>query len=100
MEIVLTVDDIDYGAIVERYYPLVKDRIQAGEGTGSAFLSKLASVPPDQIKMIVNMLPKSAKDELAIHLLNANKEKLLSKGSRLLEEEGLGIKILDVEIRK
>ena len=100
MEIVLTVDDIDYGAFVERYYPLVKDRIQGGEGMGGIFLSKLSSVPPDQIRKVVDMLPKTAKDEIAVRLLNANKEKLLSKASHLLDEQDLGIRIVDVEIRK
>ena len=35
MQIVITIDDIDYGDFVERYYPLVKDRIQGGEGMGA-----------------------------------------------------------------
>ena len=54
MQIVITIDDIDYGDFVERYYPLVKDRIQGGEGMGAM----------------------------------------------LLDEQDLGLKIVDVEIRK
>ena len=100
MQIVITVDDIDYGDFVERYYPLVKDRIQGGEGMSAMILSKLSTVPPDQVRKVVDMLPKAAKDELAVKLLNANKERLLSKASRLLDEQDLGLKILDVEIRK
>jgi len=46
------------------------------------------------------MLPKSAKDELAVRLLNANKERFLNRASRLLDEQDLGLKIVDVEIRK
>ena len=100
MEIVLTIDDIDYGAFVERYYPLVKDRIQGGDGMGGMLLSKLSSVPPDQVRKVVDMLPTAAKDEIAVLLLNANKERLLAKASRLLDEQDLGVKIIDVEIRK
>ena len=100
MQIVITIDDIDYGDFVERYYPLVKDRIQGGEGMGAMLLSKLSSAPPDQVRKVVDMLPKSAKDELAVRLLNANKESLLVRASRLLDEQDLGLKIVDVEIRK
>ena len=78
----------------------MKDRIQGGEGMSAMILSKLSSVPPDQVRKVVDMLPKAAKDELAVKLLNANKERLLSKASRLLDEQDLGLKILDVEIRK
>ena len=100
MQIVVTIDEIDYGAFVERYYPLVKDRIQGGDGMGGMLLSKLSSVPPDQVRKVVDMLPKAAKDELAVRLLNANKEKLLAKAGRLLGEQDLGVRIVDVEIRK
>lgn len=100
MQVVLTVDDIDYGAFVERYYPLVKDRIQGGDGMGGMLLSKLSSVPSDQIRKVVDMLPKSAKDEIAVRLLNANKEKLLARAEHLLDEQDLGVRIVDVEIRK
>ena len=100
MEIVITVDDIDYGSFVEKYYPLVKDRIRGGDGMGGMLLSKLSEVPPDQVRTVVEMLPKGMKDDLAVHLLNANKERLLSRAEKLLDEQDIGIKIRDVEIRK
>ena len=100
MEIIIKVDDIDYGAFVERYYPLVKDRIQTGDSMGSKMLTALGSIPTDKIRSFVEMLPKSTKDELAIRLLNANKEKLLSKASKLLDEQDLSVSIRDVEIRR
>ena len=100
MEIVIKIDDIDYGAVVERYYPIVKDRIQAGDGMGAKMLSSLSSIPPEKIRSFVQLLPKGTKDELAARLLNANKEKLLSKAAKLLEEQDLAVTIKDVEIRR
>ena len=100
MEIVIKIDDIDYGAFVEKYYPLVKDRIQTGDGMGAKILSSLSTIPPEKIRSFVKMLPKATKDELAVRLLNANKEKLLSKATKLLEEQDLAVTIKDVEIRR
>ena len=100
LEIIIKIDDIDYGAFVERYYPLVKDRIQGGDGMVARMMATLADVPPEKIRSVVNILPKGTKDELAIRLLNANKDKLLNKARKLLEEQDLNVTISDVEVRR
>ena len=100
MEIIITIDEIDYADLVEKFYPLVKDKLQTSDGMSARILSSLAEVPPDRVRKMVDMLPKGVKDDFAIRLLNANKDRLLAKAERLLEEQEIDLTIRSVEVRK
>lgn len=90
----LTLDNIDYDDLIDRYLPLVRDHLQASSNPVALLLSN--GMSSAMAKKIVHTLPQQKKDELATELINANKKKLLSKATTLAEEQNISVNVVDL----
>lgn len=93
MEITLRIDEIDYGALAETLLPLVRGRLSREEG---GFLAALASLPPAMVRPALAAMPREAKDELIIRLINSNRDLILEEGTRRLIQAGVPVKLGDI----
>lgn len=98
MKITLELSDIDYGKLVEQFLPMVKDTLSEADGIGMAILSKIAAMPPSFAKKMVDILPQDTKDDIAVLLLNKNKEKIVSAALDYAEKNNLSFKIDQVTV--
>lgn len=99
MKITIELNDIDYGALAEQLLPLVQAGLAQKDDAGSAILSKLAGMPPAFAGKMVDMLPQETKDEIAVMLVNSNKEKIMDSVLEFAAKKGLSFRIdsFDVE---
>ena len=66
MKITLDINDIDYGALVEVFLPMVHDELVKQDGVGVAILAKIAKMPPAIAKKMIDMLPQETKNEIVV----------------------------------
>jgi len=93
MKITLEINDIDYGALMQQFLPLIRDRLAEQDGTGAAVLAKIAEMPPETAAKMVNMLPQKTRDELVLMLVNKNKEKIVGAAEDFARKSGLYFRI-------
>jgi len=99
MKIILDINDIDYGAFVELLLPTVRDKLAEKDGIGSAILAKIAGMPPSFAKKMIDILPKETKDEIAVMLVNKNKEKIIETVMEYAGKNGLSFRIDEFDVK-
>ena len=98
MKITLDINDIDYGALVEVFLPMVHDELVKQDGVGVAILAKIAKMPPAIAKKMIDMLPQETKNEIVVMLANNNKEKIIEAVMEYAERMGLSFRIDSFEV--
>ena len=99
MKIILDISDIDYGALVELFLPMVHDKLAEKDGTGIAILAKIAGMPPSIAGKMIDMIPQETKDEIAVMLVNKNKDKIIESVTEYAEKKGLSFRIDGFEVK-
>ena len=99
MKITFEINEIDYGALVERFLPLVHDKLAEKDGTGAMILAKIATMPPEVAGKMVDMLPQTTKDEIAVMLVNKNKDNIVKMVLEYAEKNKLYFKIDDFKVK-
>ena len=98
MKITLEINEIDYGALVEMFLPLVREKLAEKESTGSVILAKIAGMPTDIAAKLVDVLPQDTKDEIAVMLVNQNKQKIIETVTEYAAKKGLSFRIDHFEV--
>ena len=93
MKITLELNDIDYGALVAQFLPLIRSKLSEQDGTGAAVLAKIAEMPPETAAKMINLLPQKTRDELVLMLLNKNKERLIHAATEYGRKNGITFQI-------
>ena len=98
MKITLEINDIDYGALAEQFLPLVRDKLAEKDGPSMAILAKIAEMPPETARKMVNLLPQKTRDELILMLVNKNRDKIIGTAEDFAHRSGLHFRIDDFKI--
>ena len=98
MKITLDINDIDYGALVELFLPIVKEKLAEKGGAGIAILPRIMPLLIAG-KKIIDILPQETKDEIAVMLVNINKEKIMESIVEYAEKKGLSFRIADFDMK-
>lgn len=98
MKITLELSDIDYGALVEQFLPLVRDKLAEKDGAGAAILAKISGMPTSIAVKMMDVFPQETKDEIAVMLVNKNKEKIIETVLEYAAKKGLSFRIDDFEV--
>ena len=100
MEIKLKVNRINYGDLAAWCLPMLSDKLAKEEGAMAALLSKVAAMSPGVARGVLNALPEETKNELAVYLLNRNKEQILSGVTRYLQQQGVDVEFGDLSVEE
>ncbi len=98
LDIRLVIGSVDYGGLVVKILPLVRDKLAGATGSAAQLLSKLSGATPIQIKGMLAFLPQSIKDEAVAYLLNQNRERIISLFSAAAQKHGVGFTISDLMV--
>lgn len=97
IELNLLIDDIDYEALAERFMPLILEKADPSDMEPWARLLLLSSgINAGTISKILSRLPKEKKDELAVHYINKNRDKIIELLTDMAGAKGLKADIKDV----
>ncbi len=97
MEIRLTVENIDYGALAAKLLPALKGAMAERTDPMGKFLSGVASLPPALLSKTVNALPQETKDDLAVYLINSKSDWILQKAAKLAAEKEIPVRFCDIK---
>lgn len=98
MKITLDINDIEYGALVELFLPMVHDKLTEKDGTGAAILAKIAGMSPSIAGNMIDMLPQETKDEIAVMLVNKNKKKIIEFVLEDAKKKGISFHIENFDV--
>lgn len=97
MKITFEISELDYKALVEKFLPVVREKMAGKDGVGAKTLSILAGMSPSIAAGMIDMMPQDKKDELAVMLIEKNKDKIADKIMKLAGEHGIKFKIDDID---
>lgn len=100
MKITLEVSELDYGSVVAALLPTVHERLEKEDGSvGNKILSKLTALSPSIAKKMVNLLPKETQNEIAVLLINKNKDRIIELAANLASEKDISVQISDLDVQ-
>ncbi len=82
IKVEIEIDDIDYNALIDRYLPVMTEKLRQSNNPIALLLSN--GMPAALAKNVVKGLPQEKKERLTAELFNANSSVL----ARQLEEFG------------
>ena len=97
MEIRVKIKDINYSELIEKFLPLVKERLRNEEGAAAKALYAIACLPTGMMRAAIDRLPQDTKDEFVVYLLNKNHDKILDKASEFIASQGVSMTVEDVK---
>ena len=101
MKITLDIKDLDYGALIAALLPTVHERMAKEENSFvNKIILKLTALPPSTVQKMVNLLPKETQDEIAIMLIQKNKEKILELVCNLAKENHVSFRVEDFRVEE
>lgn len=87
------IDEVNYDRVAELLVPMLqKSSTFGGMLPGGA--------TTDLVKRWLNTLSQEKKEQLAVELLNANREKLMAKATQLLAEQGMPLRIAEAKVSR
>lgn len=98
MELKLKVNHINYGDLAAWCLPMLSDKLAKEDGAIPNLLSKVAALSPGMAKGMLNALPEETKNELAVYLVNRNKEQILEGITRYLQQQGVDVEFGDLSV--
>lgn len=93
MKITLELTDIDYASVVKYALPLLQEKLTAGDSEASKMLAQIAKMPPSIAAGMVDFLPQDTKNELAVMLVNQNKDRIIHAVTEYAEKKGISFRI-------
>ncbi len=93
MKLTLELTDIDYGALVRFALPLLQGKFSSGDGETAQMLARIAQMPPSIAAGMIDFLPQDTKNELAVMLVNQNKDSIVRAVTEYAEKKGLSFRI-------
>lgn len=100
MEIRIVIDEINYGEVVSKCLPLIRDKLREKDGSLPKILSGIASLPPSMAAAMVEALPAETKDEIAALLINKNKDRIIRAAEGYAAKNGVTMDIGDIIVEK
>ncbi len=98
MKITLEIKDMDYGSLIAALLPTVHDLIAKEDHSFvHKLLLKLTALPPATVQKMVNLLPRETQDEIAVLLIQKNKEKILGAVDKLAKEKNVSFRVDDFQ---
>lgn len=95
LEVLLDVKDIDYVGLIQRFLPLVSQRLEQGEGA-SGLLSRLTGAGVHSVRTILGFIPQDGKDNLAAYLINSNQQLIAGWIMSEMQNKHIQLKIKEI----
>lgn len=93
----IDVRDIDYDGLIDRFLPVVLEKLRQSENTASRLVA--GGMPASVAKAILKNLPRATKEQLAAELLNSNKEAVMQYVCELAGQSGIRLNIGDLRAK-
>ena len=99
IEVRALIDELDYNSLADFLLPIIAEKLEE-KGGFSALIAKNKDMLSGFAKQMLDSMSQEKKDELLLQLLQEKKGLLLQKANSKARQEGIGVKILDIEVKK
>ena len=96
MRIILEVDNVDYAAIIRMLLPYVKE--QDIPSLLKPVLDNAAT--PGVLENFLRLIPKDTQDNIVLGLVKKNKDRIIRKGQKLVDDFGIKGDVVDLRLKK
>jgi len=90
----IDLDEIDYNALLERYYPQLAEELRREGGTFGAMLSNMGGT---LAKGMIASLSRETKDALLCMLLNRNSDMIKTIAEQAAMSKGVSLQVTHVQ---
>ena len=98
MELDITVSDLNYAALAEKYLPMVRNSFITGENPAMEMFAALLKLPGMLLYAALAKIPQNKKDEAIAYLINKNKDKIIAKLEDLFDKQNIHIRLADLNV--
>lgn len=95
IHIELTVDDLDYDMLIDRFLPIITEKLQQNNNPVAMLISN--SMPASMAKSIVKQLPQDKKDQLAADLINQFGGEIEQGAENVAAQYGIHVSVHDLK---
>lgn len=95
LEVLLEVTDINYVGLIQKFLPLVSQRLKGGDGA-AGLLSRLAGGGIHSVQTILGFIPQDGKDNLAAYLINLNQQLIAGWIMSEMQNKHIQLKIKEI----
>lgn len=95
IHIELTVDDLDYDMLIDRFLPIITEKLQQSNNPVAMLISN--GMPVSMAKSIVKQLPQDKKDQLAADLINQFSNKIECGAEKAASQNGIRVSVHDLK---
>ncbi len=88
MNIKIQIQEIDYNAIGESFYPTFKKNICSSNHSSQKLLSGLLNILGEVPLKTLSIIPQNTKNKLTVFLVNHFKEQLMTQLQKALSDNG------------
>ena len=81
------------------FFACILGNILDETGVLRTVLAKIAGMPPSIAGKMIDMLPQETKDEIAVMLVNKNKEKIIESVMEYAEKKGISFRIDNFDVQ-
>ena len=100
MKVSLEINDIDYGALIKFFLPMLHEKLATTDGITAKLLGKIAGMSPDTAAAMFDKLPQNTKDDIAVYLINNKKDEMISKVKEYAGSKGMSFSIDEFLVTK
>lgn len=102
IKIEISLDQIDYGEIADTFIPVVIDRLSSKEDSGRMIqiLNGLDKLPGSLAKSVLNSLPESAKEDMAVYFMEKYKDRIIDFINTFAEENQIKAEVDRIKISR
>lgn len=99
LELRVLIDELDYDSLADFLVPILAEKLEE-KGGFRAMIGKNRDALSGVAKQLLSSMSQEKKDELLIQLLREKKGFVLNKTNEAAARQGIGAKVLDVEVKK
>lgn len=99
LEVSVAVSRINYLALAEKFFPLLRNEAVLSEDSAAAILHTLLKLPTILIRGALDKIPQRKKDEVVVYLINRYRDAILSKMMELADNNGIRLRLENLSAR-
>ena len=94
MRLELEVDEIDYDKLVDKYLPLLAEKLRQSDHPAASFLT--GGIPLSAARGVLRAMPREKKESLVAELVNGHAAELAGAAEKYGAEQGLSFHIRSI----
>ncbi len=99
IKMIVKITHVDYEAIAGKVIPAMVERMSS-QGKLPEPLRKLGHMPAAVISSMLKLLSQSAKDEIAVNLIQSNSQNIIDAANRFMQDRDLPLSVREIQVSK